>query len=81
MGDAPGRQEAVDRSAVGLLDFNLRAVCPKCRGDRFSWRYTISNTHAGGWLRCPEVMGDAMGHLDLSCDRCGYTIGMKTADA
>jgi len=71
----------VDRGAVGLLDFDLRTKCPKCWEVRFSWQYTAAEVHMQHTRSCPEVYGDKNGHIDLTCGRCGYTIGMKTADA
>jgi predicted nucleic-acid-binding Zn-ribbon protein len=80
VGDAARREEAVDRGAVDLLDFSLRAKCPKCRGERFDWKYVSTAAHLEGAGICPVAYDDKGEHLDLVCDRCGYAIGMKTAD-
>ena len=69
----------MDRSAVGLLDFDLWAKCPMCLGERFSWQYVATSVHLEGIGECPVAYGDEGEHLDLKCDRCSYTIGMKTA--
>ena len=68
-----------------LSPFTFRAKCPKCDGDRFSWRFVPTGfhmEHAGEYAgRCPVTLGSKGEHLDLTCDRCNHIIGMQTADA
>lgn len=81
MGEQPGGQEAMGGGSVDLQNFDLRAKCSKCRGERFSWHYAATGFHLEGAGKCPVAYGDEGEHLDLVCDRCSYAIGMKTADA
>lgn len=58
--------------------FVLAAVCPKCTGDRWTWRFIprgFHMKHAGGHWCAAKV-----DHLDLRCERCGFQFNMRTKD-
>lgn len=61
-----------------LIPFDLRSPCPKCEGRGMDGRY-CTGSHLGqlGY----EVAGQPeIEHLDLTCQWCGYTRYMATAD-
>ena len=64
-----------------LYLFTNKPDCPKCGGIMFSWRYVPTNIHIKGRGECPIGIGDEGEHLDLSCQNCGWTLGMMTKDA
>ena len=65
---------------MALIPFEMNSQCPKCQGRGMTGRYCQHPHHPTPSITEEGEIPQGFEHLDLTCQWCGYTRFMMTAD-